>query len=286
MKGSALICGTVRDVEKTIFKEVQNLDIVFSQAFDKYEYCIVESDSADCTIEQLYKLKKNFSNFNFLTLGALENKIPSRVERIAHCRNQYLDTLLNFFNSGRKIDHLVVIDLDSINNKVRSSEFNRALSIISKNSNIGGVFPNQLGPYYDIYALRHSFWNPSNSSKVQSFYEESLGQDVFSAHLSSVLIKMITIPPNIDSIEVESAFGGMAIYSAKFASKSKYDGKRECEHVAFNKGIRDMGKQLFILPFLINSGVNNHSFKRSFFYILYLLLRSKVKKIYGFILNK
>jgi len=280
MKGNALICGTVKDAEKTIYKEVQNLNIIFSQTFDEYEYCIVESDSSDRTIEQLYRLKKDISNFNFLTLGRLKDRFPSRVERIAYCRNQYLDILLNYFNLGRKIDYLVVADLDCINSKIKLSEFNLALSVFDQNPNIGGVFPNQLGPYYDIYALRHSYWNPHNSSKVQSFYEKNLGQDVFSAHLSSVLIKMITIPTDVDKIEVNSAFGGMAIYDAKCASKSRYDGV-ECEHVSFNKGICDMNKKLFILPFFINSGVNNHSVKRSIFYILYLFLKSKIKKMHS-----
>lgn len=283
---NALICATVRDVEETIFKEVSDLDMIFSKSFDSYEYCVVESDSSDSTIDQLDKLKKNIPNFNFLSLGNLANKIPSRTERIAYCRNKYLDVLLNLTKSGNRIDYVVVVDLDCINNKIQLTEFVRALNVISSNFNIGGVFPNQLGPYYDVYALRHPYWNAFNSSEVQKFYEKSLKQDVFFAHLYSVLIKMVTIPVDTGNIEVESAFGGMAIYNANDVLKSKYDGKIECEHVAFNKGIRNTGKKLFILPFLINSGVNNHSFKRSILYILYLFLRSKIKKTHNLILKK
>ena len=281
MNQKALICSTVRNVGDDIYSEVYHLDGIFSQAFNEHEYCLIESDSSDSTIMQLHKLKKEMANFNFLSLGQLENKIPSRVERIAYCRNKYLDVLSNYLESGKEIDYLVVVDLDSINNKVQLNEFNYAMDVISQDLNVAGVFPNQLGPYYDIYALRHKYWNAFDSSKVQGFYEEVLGQDVFSAHLSSVLIKMITIPKTANNIEVESAFGGMAIYKAKYASLSRY-GSEECEHVSFNKVIRSMNKKLLIVPSFINSGVNNHSIKRSIFYIFYLFLRSKIKKVFNF----
>ena len=80
-------------------------------------------------------------------------------------------------------------------------------------------------------------------------------------------------------IEVDSAFGGLAIYKTAYIVKNPnpYVGYKmksvptedgtfglarwqTCEHVHFNAGIRSMGGRLFIMPSLINSDYTGAAF--------------------------
>jgi hypothetical protein len=70
---------------------------------------------------------------------------------------------------------------------------------------------------------------------------------------------MITIPEDSDWIEVDSAFGGFAIYRrSSLADTAAYEGV-ECEHVTFHDHIRRNGGRIFINPKLINGVESGHS---------------------------
>ena len=86
------ILGTVRNVEKTIIKDVKAIK-KFTEKFKKAQFCLIESDSNDRTIEILNKIKDQDNNFNFITLGKLEGKFPLRTERLAFCRNELITWL-------------------------------------------------------------------------------------------------------------------------------------------------------------------------------------------------
>ena len=77
---------------------------------------------------------------------------------------------------------------------------------------------------------------------------------------------MIEIPENSEWIEVDSAFGGLAIYKrdaifGQFYIGINSTGSETCEHVSFHKELRSLGKKIFINPALINGGLNEHSNK-------------------------
>ena len=75
---------------------------------------------------------------------------------------------------------------------------------------------------------------------------------------------MITIPASNEWIDVESAFGGFAIYRRNWFDIVKYvgvteDGDEVCEHVSINLTMRKAGAKIFINPQLINAGLTPHT---------------------------
>jgi hypothetical protein len=84
------------------------------------------------------------------------------------------------------------------------------------------------------------------------------------AYASAVNSRMIIIPKDNDWIEVESAFGGFAIYKKEILIRRRYIGiseskERICEHVPMHNQIRKDGKRIFINPKLINFKYTDHS---------------------------
>lgn len=116
----------------------------------------------------------------------------------------------------------------------------------------------QRAEYYDIWALRIK---PIVSYDCWQLIEELswffLDRSVLTKRL--VQIHQVSIPRNNSLIEVESAFGGAALYNGKYLDKRcSYDGKNEdgwwwkndrCEHVSFHHCIQRYAKQkIYINP--------------------------------------
>ena len=59
-----VILGICRDVENVLGSQIANLNEAFS-FFAKVHIRLVESDSKDCTIQVMEKIKKKFDNFDF-----------------------------------------------------------------------------------------------------------------------------------------------------------------------------------------------------------------------------
>jgi hypothetical protein len=62
-------------------------------AANKLSFFVVESDSSDGTAEALARLSASNDNFRFTSLGNLSEVFRKRTERIAVCRNRYLEEL-------------------------------------------------------------------------------------------------------------------------------------------------------------------------------------------------
>ena len=145
----------LQEIVKTIFKELKTINQSINKFKNKY-FFIVESDSKDNTIKVLDECKKKFKNFKYLTLGKLENQIKSRTNRLAYCRNKYLD-FINCFEY--KIDFVLIADLDGVNNLLTEDAIE---SCWSSSERWDVVTANQSYEYFDIYALRHKFLNSFN----------------------------------------------------------------------------------------------------------------------------
>lgn len=79
--------------------------------------------------------------------------------------------------------------------------------------------------------------------------------------------KMRRIRESDDWIQVDSAFGGFAIYRGNPFLNFDYTQlqvakQNECEHVALHEKMVLRGLKLFINPKLINSNVNEHNIMR------------------------
>jgi hypothetical protein len=74
---------------------------------------------------------------------------------------------------------------------------------------------------------------------------------------------MAQLNPQAEWIEVESAFGGLAIYRREALLEGRYNGVRDgegiCEHVPLHAELRAKGRRIFINPALINANRTDHS---------------------------
>lgn len=245
-----LIAGTARNVERFIKSDIDSLRSSFSD-FKKVHFLIVESDSSDGTLTKLTQLKSENIAFDFITLGNLSNTHPKRTERIAFCRNKVIDALLSN-QQYSDINYVAVADLDSVNAKLTREGVRSCWDL---EVDWGGITANQTDEYYDIWALRHDYWN-ADDCWIQRKELERFTSTLFAENLS-ILSKKIYISPATSPIKVHSAFGGLAIYKREAFVSSRYIGLREdgseiCEHVPFHHQMEGSGFQLFINPKMLN----------------------------------
>jgi hypothetical protein len=254
---SFLIVGLARNCVQTLERDIRSLFSAFNFA-KKIIFLIIESDSSDGTPKLLRKLSIENQNFYFISLGNLRDRYPKRTDRIAHCRNYYM-RLIKEGSQYRDVHYIVVADMNGVNSKLDTA----AIKSCWNREDWDVCTANQLGPYYDIWALRHEFLSP-NDCWEQARFMRSLGLSRFKAVLSAVYSRMVRVPPTSKWIEVESAFGGLAIYRQESIQFVNYVGLTDfgeeiCEHVSAHKQIRLSGGRIFINPALINAGVVGHA---------------------------
>ena len=281
-----LIVGLARNCEDVIEREVLKINSAFAEA-KNVNWLVIESDSDDGTLMTLKKLSKNGS-FEFLTLGNLQKQYPKRTERISRCRNLYLKELRTN-TKYNDIDYVVVADLDGVNSELTATAVNSCWDL---SVDWDACFANQSAPYYDIWALRHDLWSPTDCFEQQAFLSE-LKVDDFYNRFTSILSKMIFIPKDAALIRVKSAFGGLGIYRKQCLLNGDYvgvtdNGDQVCEHVNFHLNhMKDAN--LYIVPSLINCGWNEHSRHRGKIYMLVLFIVTRffsistIKKVKSYI---
>jgi hypothetical protein len=177
---------------------------------------------------------------------------------MARARNVYLNELRNNPEYS-KCNYVIVADFNNLNNLINSS----AIESCFTRDDWDVCCANQDGPYYDIWALRHPLWSPNDCWQELDFLRKYIKfpERALYAALQS---RMIKIPKDSEWIEVESAFGGLAIYKREAMNESNYSafddsGKITCEHVPFNLGLRLKNKRILINPALINTKYTDHN---------------------------
>ncbi len=223
---SLLIVGTARNCGNAILDEYKRLKEA-TTVFEKVHYYIVESDSSDNTVEQLELLRKKDSHFKYVSLGDLRNKFSKRTERIAYCRNYYLEVLRND-EKYSNAEFVLVADLDGVNNLINKEAIGSCWRFIGWDV----CTANQQGIYYDLYALRHPLLSPNNWNEQYLYLIEELGIKSLDAKNISVYSKMFSVSPSCKPISVESAFGGLAIYKRRALDHVKYIGLDEMKSVS------------------------------------------------------
>lgn len=255
-----LVAGVARNCEKTIQRDVLTLFASLRNCRG-LSFLVVESDSSDKTIGALRTLERDLPNFRFISLGSLQQAIPIRTQRIAHCRNVYLEELKSN-PLYADIDYVVVADLDGVNDLITPEGFASCWT----RSDWDVCTANQRGPYFDIWALRHRLWSPNDCWQQLDFLlAHKVPKEV--AFRAAVLTKMITIDEREEWIEVDSAFGGLAVYRRHALDSAQYFGLDKagdfvCEHVSLNNQIRSHGYRIFINPSLINTVEKSHTRQR------------------------
>jgi len=291
MQKKILLVGTVSNVAKTIEKELKVVLKALS-LFDCIEVYLIESDSMDATTIILDKQKLNNSNFQYEALGKLKDRYPNRVDRIAYCRNIYVEYIREF-HSISKWDYVAVADLDGMNFKLSTKGIK---SSIETSIDWDGVMANQTFGYYDIYALRAKNWVENdcfedlrnyrigklapltNDKRVYGFIRNYVVSD-FSRH-KFIYQKMKKIEKSANWISVNSAFGGFAIYKPWVFMNFNYEKINRSytvsEHVGFHEKTTAAGAKYFINPYMVNCHVNEYNLNKFAIVRLARFLKTKL----------
>lgn len=269
---NVVIVGVTRNCEKFICADVERIQGVLSNC-KNVSYLIIESDSDDNTIQKLEDLKKTIENFRYISLGELKTRIPKRTERIAFCRNKYLEELENN-KLYQNVEYVLISDLDG-SNELLSKE---AIASCWNISDWDVCTANQFGVYRDIWAFRHPLISPNDYREASRFMVNELGITPKIAK-KKLKARHFWFSRSLKPFEVDSAFGGLAIYKRHALKNVKYigvdtNGSEICEHVALNKQIREKGFKIYLNPMLINCSPSTQYVKSNIKKVL-LALRLK-----------
>jgi hypothetical protein len=272
-----LIVGTVSNVASDFSSDYSQLLKAFS-SYSSLDTFLVESDSTDSTLSVLNNHSASSDSFDFTSLGQLRESFPERISRIRECRNAYVKYIRENYAKVRW-DYVVVADLDGVNRKL---DLHGVESSFNLDLNWEQISANQSFGYYDLLALRHPYWMPNdclvelNWAKTTFLKDSSWPFRSLKARVRNddfrkkyVYGKMYRINKTAKPVEVESAFGGLAIYKTHVFLEFDYslgmthDGS-ESEHVTLHRKMREKGYKLFINPRMINSGINDHNINRVF----------------------
>lgn len=246
-----LLAGPVRNVANTIEHEVQTLMASLGN-FHETHCFVVESDSSDDTVKKLAQLTQTMPHFSYVSMGQLSKQYPRRTDRIALCRNAIIDAVATN-PAFTQIDYIAMADMDGMNSLVTPEKIAQCWTV---DENWDVITANQLGPYYDIWALRHHEWCPSDCWQQKNALESVIGDRP--AENLAVTAKQAVLDPRAGLIEVDSAFGGLAIYrreaflAGRYAGTDTQGGFDVADHIPFHEELRQKGYKIYINCALIN----------------------------------
>ena len=277
-ENQVLITGIVKNAEATLAKDIERLNSAFAR-FSKVSWFLVESNSDDRTKEILLQIKESNLDFNFVSLDQNKLSDTSRTVALAEARNRYLTEVQSNLNY-KKIDFVVVSDFNNLNSSLTKPAVD---SCFEGEIAWDVCCANQSGPYYDIWALRHPLWSPNDCWEAHAFFrKQTFFPEV--ALIKAVNSRMIRIKQTSEWIEVDSAFGGLAIYKRSAFIRGEYAGltpdlRPICEHVPFNMSLRSQGAKIFINPRLINFSRTDHSIRSGFIHRIIRIIKYPFKLI-------
>lgn len=284
-RSRVLVTGLARDCGNHLAKEVLRIEKHALKIFASVDFFIVESDSIDNTEEVLKQLNSTKSNVRYLSLGNLAHEIPGRIDRLRHCRDYYV----NFVRQNSvesKPDFVMVVDFDIKN---RALELLPLAKLMSENW-WDGLFANQKGPYYDIYALRKEGWVEDDCFK--RYRELARQMPAKKAKKEAIWSQMRRIRRDNELVEVESAFGGLGLYRRRVFENFDYaslsdTSTGESEHISLHKKIVNGGGKLFIVPAMTNFSYSPHNLAAyGIFRGIDLLLKAQILRGFRRMLRK
>lgn len=257
------VVGVARNCTRSLRRDVQRLGQAI-RACGSVRFLIIESDSTDGTVAQLQALKTERAGFDFISLGEQRQAHPKRTDRIAHCRNAYLEALAT--DPGlAQVTHVLVADMDGVCRDLSTEGFASCFSLPLP---WDACFANQGDYYYDVWALRHPAWCPGDAWREHAALLPLLGET--EANNVALFSRMVHIPRDAAPIEVDSAFGGLGLYRRDALLAARYagldpTGEPVCEHVLLHAGMRAAGARLFINPAMISARSTKHAGRKKFF---------------------
>lgn len=242
-----VICGTARNIENRIEAFVETFSKSFAD-FVEIQFLILESFSTDDTVNNLKAYQAKHSNFRFEQDKNISENEIRRTVRIASARSELQRIVREEYQD---FDFVVMADMDGVNSNLTK----RGVLSCWKWADWDVMTANQPLRYYDIWALRARNWSETDCWQEFEGLRNLLG-DRKARHIA-VTSKMKIIPTFRSPIKVESAFGGLAIYTRSAFLSGLYKGANNsggevCEHVEFHRTISSKGFNIFINPAMVN----------------------------------
>ena len=279
----AVFAGCVRNCAEHLPAVLANIERM-AETYAEAAFIFVENDSRDGSKRLLEEWCRNRPHALIITCYGIDAAYPLRTLRLAYLRGQYLAAAKSQFGG---YDHLVGLDCDETNAMaIDTGTVRRAMDFLESNPGHAGVFANQRGVYYDLWALRHPLRCPGDVWEEVcdcAFAFRLSDEEAFTRTFAK---RIFSLPADAPPLEVQSAFGGLGIYKMSSIAKNRQphtgykkkflptpDGWVEigwqcCEHVSFNTGFRELGQKLFVLPYLINRTTLKTGFPPSAFHSL------------------
>jgi hypothetical protein len=260
---NVIFAGCAKNVGAFIAKNMQNINACGAK-FKSFQLIIYENDSNDNTRDIMVENKQD--NYHYIFEDGIRE--PARTVRLANARNKLLEKMRELTQTG-DYHYLVMMDLDDVN--VTGLFVNTMETCFDYDTtDWEAMTANQYGGYYDLWALRHNIIIKDDFWKEKHYNTE--------LHENEILITLPHLAfPEDTLVDVDSAFGGMAIYkisaipeNAKYVGEyynddEKYnhvcpikdisDYNQKCEHVDFHKSIKDAAGRIYINTNFINSSV-------------------------------
>lgn len=145
-----------------------------------------------------------------------------------------------------EFDYYLVLDVDATSSHTFNVK-NFLSNFIYPRSSWAAMTASQTDLYYDIWALRT--W----PTLTYDFMDQARRRSYFPIAWGWAVAEIVykhnkPIPRNHSLVEVQSAFGGAAIYAGEYVSKDCvysgwkdhgwWFGRSQCEHVSFNECVR------------------------------------------------
>ena len=250
-KSNLSILGCARNCSTNLKSQLEFLRKI-GENFASVNIIIFENDSIDDTFDILNDFKSR-GLIELYSVKGLDSILPLRTQRLSYARN-LLKSKINYSTT----DYVIVADLDGVIDPFMD------IQVILDNFKYRNcwdvVFPVNKNKYYDIWALRHKSIMPFD-------YEREMNKFVFNFPEITVLdfylnrVNKMEFNKMRGWLSVESAFGGMGIYSSRYLQWANYRGfdgvNQICEHVSLHADIRREGGRLFINPNFVINGVLN-----------------------------
>ena len=258
-----VICGVARNCARSIERDLSTLTRAAS-LFRRVQMLVVESDSSDNTLALLQAMSARNPHLRCISLGHLRQQHPKRTERIAMARNACLDEV-----AANPIyataSHMIMVDLDGMCRHLTREALATCWADGTPAWDVCGA--NQGDYYYDVWTIRHPQWCPGDCWREHEALVPLLGEAA--ADEVAIFSRMVHIAPTRPWIEVDSAFGGLAIYRRAAIGAARYVGldglgREVCDHVGLHLAMRAAGRRIFINPALINARSTKHAGRKKF----------------------
>jgi len=194
-----------------------------------------ENDSEDQTAAVLDKFAEIEPGVvvEHQTLGGIDSRgfEKERTERLALCRNRCLEWVRD---NAADSEYTIVFDTDPAGGLSPDGVFN-SIGWMIERPWAGGMASYSLARYpdgiahYDAWAARLNWWRDRREEINMTWFWQ--------------LLPPVGSPP----IEMNSAFGGLAVYRTKAFLAGGYVGD-DCEHVGHHKKMREAGWKMYLNP--------------------------------------